>query len=81
MGRYTEAIVDFDKALALNPQGAKAYANRGLAKSGLGRHEEARADLELALELATEQGNKKSAQLAKKMLSNLPAGNPHEDKK
>ena len=30
-GKYEKAIQDYSKAIKLNPQGAKAYYNRGVA--------------------------------------------------
>ncbi len=51
MGRNEEAIKDYDKAIELNPQYAKAYNNRGKAKAKLGRNEEAIKDYDKAIEL------------------------------
>jgi tetratricopeptide (TPR) repeat protein len=44
LGRYQQAIADFDQALRLNPQNADAINSRDLAKSALGQLEEAIAE-------------------------------------
>ena len=41
-----KAIQSYDKAIWLNPNYTKAYLNRGIAMSMLGRDEEARQDFE-----------------------------------
>ena len=51
LGRWAEAIEDYDRALQLDPRDARAYADRGLAKSELGRWAEAIQDLDRALQL------------------------------
>ena len=80
--RYEAAIADLGQALNLDPQNAIAYYNRGFTKDRLpGQHEEARADFQRALELATEQGNEELVQLAQEDLNKLPADNSHEDQK
>ena len=80
-GKYEKAIIDYDKTLQCNPQLTPAYYNRGLAKSGLKRYEEARADLLRALELATEQGDEKGCKAAQERLNESSAGNSHENTK
>ena len=80
-GKYEKAIADYDTAIRLKPQEAAAYYNRGLAKGDVGRDEEARADWQRALELATEQGNEKMRKAAQERLNELPAGNSHENTK
>ena len=45
-GKLDNAILNYSKAIRLNPKYAKAYLNRGIALSMLGREEEARRDLE-----------------------------------
>ena len=47
---------DYDRALKINPEYAKAYGNRGLAWKELGEKEKARADWEKAVELFEAQG-------------------------
>ena len=51
LGKYKEAIADYDKAIELNPQYALAYNNRGIAKLHLGDSKEAIADYNKAIEL------------------------------
>ena len=41
LGRYQEAIADYDEAIRLQPDDAEAYSNRGNAKAALGRYQEA----------------------------------------
>lgn len=48
------AISDYNEALRLDPGDASAWAGRGRARSSLGSHQEALADLEEALRLAPE---------------------------
>jgi tetratricopeptide (TPR) repeat protein len=45
-GKLEGAILNYSKAIRLNPKYAKAYLNRGIALSMLGREDEARKDLE-----------------------------------
>ena len=45
-GSHEEAVQNYSKAIRLNTKYAKAYLNRGIALSMLGREEEARRDLE-----------------------------------
>ncbi len=45
-GKLEGAILNYSKAIRLNPKYAKAYLNRGIALSMLGRENEARKDLE-----------------------------------
>jgi len=45
-GKLDNAILNYSKAIRLNTKYAKAYLNRGIALSMLGREEEARRDLE-----------------------------------
>jgi len=49
-GKLEEAIQNYGKAIWLNPKYAKAYFNRGIALSMLGRDEEARQDFEFSEE-------------------------------
>jgi tetratricopeptide (TPR) repeat protein len=48
---YNEAIVDFNKAIELNPKDALAYLFRGKVYGALGKYNEAIADLSKAIEL------------------------------
>ena len=47
-GDYDAAIADYDRAIAINPDDAAAYYNRGLAKAGKGDYDAAIADCERA---------------------------------
>ena len=51
MGRLAEAIEDYDKAIALNPDYAEAHEDRGIAYARAGRADEALRDLDQALRL------------------------------
>ena len=51
MELYYEAIVEYNKAIRLNPDFALAYSNRGAAKNELGRYEEGIADCDRAIRL------------------------------
>ena len=51
LGRYDEAISDYDKAIQLEPDYAGAYDNRGSAKASLGRYDEAISDYDKAIQL------------------------------
>jgi len=50
--RYEEALVPFDKGIALEPSNAVAWNNRGAALQNLKRYEEALASCDKAIELA-----------------------------
>ena len=52
-GEYAEAIADYDVVISLDPADAEAYYNRGFAKYHL-ELEDAREDLQKALDLAGE---------------------------
>jgi tetratricopeptide (TPR) repeat protein len=54
MGRYEEALKDYNKAIEIKPTLASAYVNRGIAYSHLGQYEKAIADYEKGLELDPE---------------------------
>ena len=47
----TKSLADYDRAIQLNPYNAKAYYNRGNAKSALGKNQEAIADYDRAIKL------------------------------
>ena len=72
LGKHKEAIVDYDEAIRISPQDAKAYNNRGNANKKIGEYKKARADLQRAFELATEQRNQALAQNAQRLLGELP---------
>lgn len=50
-GNLLEAIVEYGEAIRLDPELAKAYANRALAYTELGKDAEAARDAEKAIEL------------------------------
>ena len=50
-GRWDNAINDFSKTLALDPQNAGAYYNRGLAWGKKGNKAKAKADFQAATRL------------------------------
>lgn len=69
LGQYDAAITDLDKAIMLDPEDAEAYYNRGIVKFLIGIHrsasadsdesirfEDAKSDLQIALDLAIQQG-------------------------
>jgi tetratricopeptide (TPR) repeat protein len=60
--KYKEALLDFDKAIELNPYDGKYYKNRGNAKNKLGQYSSAIEDLDVAI--------KKKIDLHYKSLSN-----------
>jgi tetratricopeptide (TPR) repeat protein len=51
---YQIAILDFDKAIELNPNFAAPYVNRGVSKKMLGRYQEAIQDFDQAIELQSD---------------------------
>ena len=53
-GEYAEAIADYDVVISLDPADAEAYYNRGFAKYHLEHLEDAKEDLQRALDLARE---------------------------
>jgi len=52
MGQYKKAENDYTEAIVLNPEGAKAYYNRGLLYKETDQNEKAIADFERFLEIA-----------------------------
>ena len=51
LGRYDEAIADYNRAIELKPDYAKAYRNRALAYRAIGKPDKAKADKARADEL------------------------------
>ena len=51
LGHPEAAISDYDAAIRLNPEYAKAYNNRGVAKKALGHLEAAISDYDAAIRL------------------------------
>ena len=69
LGRHQEASTDYDKAIELNPNNAKAYYNRGQLKRKLGKEEEAVEDFKKADEIdPTVIPEEQSAELRKDAL-------------
>ena len=57
LGKKEEAILDYNKAIELNPSNDNAYSNRGNAKDDLGRKKEAILDYNKAIELNPNNDN------------------------
>jgi len=57
MGRYRQALDDFNKAIALNPRDAYGYYNRGLTYEKLGLYSPAIADFTRAILLKSDDIN------------------------
>ena len=54
LGRYKEAIADYDRAIALDADNAAAYFRRCQVRSALGLHEEAIEDYDELMRLDPE---------------------------
>ena len=48
---YSDAIIDLNKAIEINPRYAEAYNDRGVAKRGLKDYDSAIADFDKAIEI------------------------------
>ena len=72
MGKYEEAIKDYDKVIELNPQYDGAHYNRGVVKNYLGYYEEAIKDFDKAIEL--DPKNAKAFMKKGKALESLEKG-------
>lgn len=73
--QYAAALKDFDQALAIAPDYAEIYLNRGLVKQQLGNLNSARQDYQTASEQFQQQGNPIGAQRARLWLQRLQ--HPH----
>ena len=73
MGRYDDAIVDYNEAIRLKPD-SDVYTNRGDAKTSLGLKDEARKDFETGLELARNANNPNEVRRAEQSLRDLDDG-------
>lgn len=73
-GHYQEAIVDFDKAVQLNPETLYTYHKRGEAKAALGEHEGAIADFDKAIQFDPEFADPYARKRAVKALKEKEAG-------
>ncbi len=56
VGRFAEAVADYDRAISLDPDHAAAYLGPCRAKSELGRHEEAAEDYDRAVRFEPDSG-------------------------
>lgn len=57
LGDKQGALTDYNQAICLNPDCAKAYNNRGLLRNSLGDKQGAVEDLEKAVKLFFDQGD------------------------
>ena len=55
MGNPSQAIVEFSKAIELDPEFAKSYFGRAMSYKSLGDHEKESADLTMARKLGIKQ--------------------------
>ncbi|RMF28848.1 MAG: tetratricopeptide repeat protein, partial [Candidatus Nitrosothermus koennekii] len=68
---YKEALEAFDKAIAIDPNFADAWNNKGVALAKLKRYEEALEAFDKALEINPKFAEAKNARdLCKKLLEN-----------
>jgi len=57
MEHYDQALVHYDRSIALDPNWVDAWIGRGVVKDMQGRHAEAVKDLEIATQLAPDNGD------------------------
>ena len=69
---YRITFADFNKAIALNPNLAEAYANSGLLYAKMGNTKTARINLQQAQQLFISQGNSAGAEKVASILQQLP---------
>lgn len=62
-GQYKRAIQDYDEVIRLNLQDAKAYYNRDVTHTAIGKSKEAEGDFTKAEELRTEEKEPRSSRL------------------
>ncbi len=60
LGKYDEAIADYNQVIKLKPKYAEAYSNRGNVYKKLKKYDEAIADYEKFIELAKSNPKLKS---------------------
>ena len=61
MGRFDDAVVQYRKALAMNPRFANSFAGISAALMYQGKHKEALGEMEHALELSRNDGERRAA--------------------
>ena len=72
----THDFSDYDTAIKINPDDAKAYCNRGMVKADLGQYTDAIADYDIAIRLKTDYADAYyNRGLAKYMLGRISAAN------
>jgi tetratricopeptide (TPR) repeat protein len=68
LGNSTAALADYDRAIAIKPNYALAYLNRGIAHERAGNRAKAIADLQLAAKLFKASGDLNKYQSALEMI-------------
>lgn len=66
-----KSLSAYDKAIALKPNFAEVYANRGVVKVHLAKIDEAKSDFQTALELAEQQGQQELKTFIEQQLQEL----------
>ena len=85
--QYNEAIKDYNQAIELNPQDAKAYNNRGNAKARLKQYTEAIKDYKKAKKLFEQQSDLEAVKIIERNIKeieeklNKDMKNNHQTKK
>lgn len=75
LGNYEQAVINYNKAVELDPDFAPVYYERGTAHHHLGQDDLAIKDFEYYLELASEADNK---QVVRETIDQLRAGQSPE---
>jgi Flp pilus assembly protein TadD len=70
-GDFTKAIADFTKAIAINPQYAEAYNNRGIVYATTGNGQQSKQDLQRAAQLLRQQGKMTDYEKVMQLLQQL----------
>ena len=76
---YPSALDDFDKAIELSPNDISVYCERSETLFSLLRVDDARQDLEVALELAKQQENGKMVAEISTLLQEVFSHNTNEE--